>query len=76
MGARPRVEHAMPVTAVVIALLVVAEFPAPSVLGSTGSPLGPGGGAIPAVRWLALGLLAAPAVMVYAHRWAAAWGAV
>jgi hypothetical protein len=82
MGRVLRVEHAVPVAAVAVALLVVAAFPpeaaGPS-LGSVAAPLGPAGplaGAVRTVRWVALGLLAAPAVMVYLHRGAAAGGAV
>ncbi len=81
MGRFLRVEHAVPVAAVAIALLVVAALPAeaPGPAGPSAvppGPAGPAGGGVPAVRWVALGLLAAPAVMVYLHRWAAAGAAV
>jgi hypothetical protein len=76
MGRPFPVAHLVPVTAVLIALLVVADVPGASPLGAAGAPLGPGGDPAPVVRWLALGLLAAPAVMVYAHRWAAAAAAM
>lgn len=78
MARLPRAEHVLPVIAVVTALLVVADLPgsAGAGWGGAGAMLGPGGGAGPAARPLAVGLLAAPAVMGYAHRWAAAWAAV
>ncbi len=82
MGRVLRAEHAVPVAAVAIVLLIVGVFPVgpagPS-LGSVASPLGPAGplvGDVAGVRWVALGLLAAPAVMVYLHRAAAAGAAV
>lgn len=70
---RFRVEHLVPATAVLVVLLVAA--------GLTGAQAPDGGGllgetVVQTLRWIALGLLAAPALMVYLHRWAAAAAAV
>jgi len=76
MGRGVRVQHLVPAAAVLIVLIVVATPGASSALGAVAAPGGADASAGPAVRWVALGLLAAPAVMVYLHRSAAAWAAV
>lgn len=62
-----RLDHLVPACAIAIALVVVAG-PGDADLGR----LGPGAVTGTAARWAALGLLVAPAVMVYIHRGAAA----
>lgn len=69
-----RAEHLVPAGAVAVVLAVVAG-PVGSGLGSVAVPGGPDVAGSTTARWVALGLLAAPAVMVYLHRWAAAWAA-
>ncbi|MEV6489279.1 hypothetical protein AB0M20_11720 [Actinoplanes sp. NPDC051633] len=75
MGSGVRVQHLVPAAAVLIVLIIVAAPGSSSELAAVAAPGGPEA-AGPAVRWMALGLLAAPAVMVYVHRPAAAWAAV
>jgi hypothetical protein len=58
-----RVESLVPAAGMVTFLLLFG------VLGGVSDPA-------PAARWLGLGVLLAPAVMVYAHKPAAAWGAL
>ncbi|MBM2623044.1 hypothetical protein JIG36_46850 [Actinoplanes sp. LDG1-06] len=58
-----RVDTSVPAAGVVTFLLVFGLF---------GGPSDPA----PAARWVGLGVLLAPALMVYAHRGAAAWAAV
>ncbi|NMO51552.1 hypothetical protein HH310_10155 [Actinoplanes sp. TBRC 11911] len=58
-----RGEALVPVAGVVAFLLVFGRF------GGVADPA-------PAARWLGLGVLLAPALMAYAHRWSAAWAAV
>ena len=58
---RFRVEHLVPAAAALVLLLVAT---------------GPAGAGSPAAGWVAFGLLVAPALMVYVHRWAAAGAAV
>jgi hypothetical protein len=64
-----RVEHLVPVTGLMIFLLVYAGAPDPAC--TVAAPCAPD---VPS--WVALGGLLAPAIMVYAHRWAAAWATV
>jgi hypothetical protein len=64
-----RVEHLVPLISVAIFVLIVTVDPDPPCTLRT--PCGPD-----VASWVELGLLVAPAIMVYAHRWAAAWGAV
>jgi hypothetical protein len=69
MGRILRVEHLVPVTGLAIGALVFA--------GAADRPCAPGTPCPPDLPWwAALGLLLAPAAMVYAHRWAAAWATV
>jgi hypothetical protein len=63
MGRLLRVEGLVPATGVVAFLLLFG------VLGGPGDPS-------PVAPWVAAGVLLAPALMVYAHRGAAAWAAV
>src|SRR4051794_36690933 len=58
-----RVEALVPAAAVVVFLLVFG------VLGGVDDPARP-------ARWIGAGVITAPAVMAYAHRWAAAWAAI
>ncbi|WP_127503608.1 hypothetical protein [Actinoplanes solisilvae] len=58
-----RVETAVPAAGLVTFLLLFGLF---------GGPSDPA----PAARWVGLGVLLAPAIMVYAHRAAAAWAAM
>ena len=64
-----RVEHLVPVGGVAIFLLVFFGVPDPPC--AIEAPCRPD---VPS--WVALGALLAPAIMVYVHRWAAAWGAI
>jgi hypothetical protein len=63
MGRLLRVEGLVPVTGAVAFLLLFGR------LGGAGDPS-------PAAAWVGLGVLVAPAIMVYAHRGAAAWAGV
>ncbi|MFI5890343.1 hypothetical protein ACIA5D_09505 [Actinoplanes sp. NPDC051513] len=63
MGRLLRVEGLVPVTGAVAFVLLFGR------LGGAGDPS-------PAAPWVGLGVLLAPAIMVYAHRGAAAWAGV
>src|SRR4051812_5353784 len=64
-----RAEHLVPVTGLVIFLLVFVGVPErPCTARAACTPDVP--------SWVALGLLLAPMIMVYVHRWAAAWATV
>jgi hypothetical protein len=60
-----RIDHLVPAAFVLIVVLVALTRHDPPC--SATAPCGPG-----AVRWVAYGSLAAPPLMVYVHRWAAA----
>jgi hypothetical protein len=63
MGLLRRAEGLVPVTGLVVFLLVYGLF------GGAQDPS-------PPARWVGAGVLLAPALMAYAHRWAAAWAAI
>jgi hypothetical protein len=67
-----RLDHLVPACAVAIVLIVVAE-PGGAGLDAVSTP---GAVAGTGARWAAVGLLAAPAVMIYIHREAASLAAV
>jgi hypothetical protein len=63
MGLLRRAEGLVPVTGLVVFLLVHGLF------GGAQDPS-------PSARWVGAGVMLAPALMAYAHRWAAAWAAI
>jgi hypothetical protein len=63
MGRVLRAEGLVPATGLAVFLLVFGLF------GGAQDPA-------PPARWVGAGLLLAPALMAYAHRWAAAWAAI
>jgi len=63
MGRLLRAEGLVPATGVAVFLLVFGLF------GGAQDPA-------PQARWVGTGLLLAPALMAYAHRWAAAWASI
>lgn len=63
MGRLLRAEGLVPATGLAVFLLVFGLF------GGAQDPA-------PPARWVGAGLLLAPALMAYAHRWAAAWASI